>query len=170
MPICHTTQKRYINTLLMQVLNDTHLCECYPVIWEKDISMETSISTILNTLHSERLLTVYNMTLDSLLETVSKSMEMDCTSASKPAKNIETLVNHSGQIMGAGQINMSGGQGIPVFNVFFAPFAAGLSYERVKQAMQMWVFNQNMSYVSRGGQAVFSNCWTRILCTRLVTR
>ena len=78
------------------------------------------------------------------------------TSASKPAKNIETLVNHSGQIMGAGQINMSGGQGIPVFNVFFAPFAAGLSYERVKQAMQMWVFNQNMSYVSRGGQAVFS--------------
>src|SRR5574343_181333 len=78
------------------------------------------------------------------------------TSASKPAKNLETLVNHSGQIMGAGQISMSGGQGIPVFNVFFAPFAAGLSYERVKQAMQMWVFNQNMSYVSRGGQAVFS--------------
>lgn len=78
------------------------------------------------------------------------------TSASKPAKNIETLVNHSGQIMGAGQINMSGGQGIPVFNVFFAPYASGLSYERIKQAMQMWVFNQNMSYVSRGGQAVFS--------------
>lgn len=78
------------------------------------------------------------------------------TSASKPAKNLETLVNHSGQIMGAGQINMSGGQGIPVFNVFLAPFVAGLSYERVKQAMQMWVFNQNMSYVSRGGQAVFS--------------
>ena len=78
------------------------------------------------------------------------------TSASKPAKNIETLVNHSGQIMGAGQINMSGGQGIPCFNVFFAPYAEGLPYERIKQAMQMWVFNQNMSYVSRGGQAVFS--------------
>lgn len=78
------------------------------------------------------------------------------TSASRPAKNIETLVNHSGQLLGASQINMSGGQGLSLFNTFFAPYARGLSYERIKQAMQMWVFNQNMSYVSRGGQSVFS--------------
>lgn len=78
------------------------------------------------------------------------------TSMSGPAKNLETLVNHSGQILGAGQTNMSGGQGIPLFNVFFAPFVEGLEYERIKQAMQMWIFNQNMSYVSRGGQCIFS--------------
>lgn len=78
------------------------------------------------------------------------------TSMSGPAKNLETLVNHSGQILGAGQTNMSGGQGIPLFNVFFAPFVNGLDYDRIKQAMQMWIFNQNMSYVSRGGQCIFS--------------
>ena len=78
------------------------------------------------------------------------------TSAAGPAKNLETLVNHSGQVMMSGQTNMSGGQGMPVFNVFFAPYAEGLSYERIKQSMQMWVFNQNMSYVSRGSQPVFS--------------
>jgi len=78
------------------------------------------------------------------------------TSAARPAKNLEVLVNHSGQLLAASQVNMSGGQGLSLFNVFFAPYARGLSYDRIKQAMQMWVFNQNMSYVSRGGQSVFS--------------
>jgi ribonucleoside-triphosphate reductase len=37
-----------------------------------------------------------------------------------------------------------------------APYARGLEYDRIKQAMQMFIFNLNMSYTSRGGQAVFS--------------
>jgi anaerobic ribonucleoside-triphosphate reductase len=78
------------------------------------------------------------------------------TSASGPARNIETLINHIGQAMMAGQTNLSGGQGTSFFNVFVAPFARGISYERIKQAMQMFIFNLNMSYVSRGSQPIFS--------------
>lgn len=79
------------------------------------------------------------------------------TSVSNSARSPEVLVNHSGQVLGASQINMSGGQSIPLFNVYLAPFVKGLEYDRIKQSIQMWVFNQNMSYVSRGGQAVFSS-------------
>jgi ribonucleoside-triphosphate reductase len=79
------------------------------------------------------------------------------TSVAGPANNIETLVNHAGQILMASQVNMSGGQSLPLLNVFMAPYAQGLSYERIKQAMQMFIFNLNMSYTSRGGQSVFSS-------------
>lgn len=79
------------------------------------------------------------------------------TSMAKPAKNLYTLINHAGQIMGAGQTNMSGGQSIPFFNVFLAPYVKGVDDETLKQAMQMFIFNLNMSYVSRGGQAIFSS-------------
>lgn len=79
------------------------------------------------------------------------------TSVAGPANNIETLVNHAGQVLMASQVNMSGGQSLPLLNIFMAPFVKGLSYERVKQAMQMFIFNLNMSYTSRGGQAVFSS-------------
>ena len=79
------------------------------------------------------------------------------TSVAGPANNIETLVNHAGQVLMASQVNMSGGQSLPLLNVFMAPYIRGLPYERVKQAMQMFIFNLNMSYTSRGGQAVFSS-------------
>jgi ribonucleoside-triphosphate reductase len=78
------------------------------------------------------------------------------TSVAGPANNIETLVNHAGQILMASQVNMSGGQSLPLLNVFMAPYVRSLEYERIKQAMQMFIFNLNMSYTSRGGQAVFS--------------
>lgn len=78
------------------------------------------------------------------------------SSAGSP-NNIETLVNHLGQAMMAAQTNMSGGQSVPLLNVFMAPFARGLEYKRVKQAMQMFIFNLNMSYCSRGGQSIFSS-------------
>lgn len=79
------------------------------------------------------------------------------TSVAGPANNIETLVNHAGQVLMASQVNMSGGQSLPLLNVFMAPYIRGLEYDRVKQAMQMFIFNLNMSYTSRGGQAVFSS-------------
>jgi ribonucleoside-triphosphate reductase len=56
--------------------------------------------------------------------------------------------------MMASQVFMSGGQSIPFLNVFMAPYVHGLSDERIKQAMQMFIFNLNMSYVSRGGQSL----------------
>ncbi len=58
-----------------------------------------------------------------------------------PPNHIETLMNHSGEIMLAAQQNMSGGQSMSLWNVFVAPFAAGLPYEKVKQAVQMFIYN-----------------------------
>lgn len=79
------------------------------------------------------------------------------TSSAKGAKNAHTLVNHIGQILGAGQVNMSGGQSIPFINTFLAPYTEELDDAELKQVIQMLIFNINMSYVSRGGQAVFSS-------------
>jgi ribonucleoside-triphosphate reductase len=79
------------------------------------------------------------------------------TSSAGSAKNIETLVNHAGQVLMASQVNMSGGQSLPLLNVFMAPYIRNLDYQRIKQAMQMLIFNLNMSYTSRGGQSVFSS-------------
>ncbi len=96
----------------------------------------------------------------SLLYYIKYGLKVDGTgehtSAASSAKNIETLVNHAGQALMAAQNNMSGGQSYSLFNVFLAPFAENIEYERIKQAMQMFIFNVNMSYCSRGGQSVFS--------------
>jgi ribonucleoside-triphosphate reductase len=55
----------------------------------------------------------------------------DHTSVAGPPNHIETLMNHTGEIMLAAQQNMSGGQAMCLWNVFVAPFAAGLPYDRL---------------------------------------
>jgi anaerobic ribonucleoside-triphosphate reductase len=81
----------------------------------------------------------------------------DHTSVAGPPNHIETLMNHSGEIMLAAQQNMSGGQAMSLWNVFVAPFAAGLPYEKVKQAVQMFIYNLNMAYAARGSQVPFTS-------------
>lgn len=81
----------------------------------------------------------------------------DHTSVAGPPKYIETLMNHTGEIMLAAQQNMSGGQSMSLWNVFVAPFAAGLPYEKVEQAVQMLIFNLNMAYAARGSQVPFTS-------------
>lgn len=81
----------------------------------------------------------------------------DHTSVAGPPNHIETLMNHSGEIMLASQQNMSGGQSMSLWNVFVAPFAAGLPYEKVKQAVQMFIYNLNMAYAARGSQVPFTS-------------
>ena len=81
----------------------------------------------------------------------------DHTSVAGPPNHIETLMNHSGEIMLAAQQNMSGGQSMSLWNVFTAPFAAGLPYEKVKQAVQMFIYNLNMAYAARGSQVPFTS-------------
>ena len=79
------------------------------------------------------------------------------TSVAKPATRLSVLINQSGQILGAGQGNMSGGQSIPLLNTLMAPFAVGMNQKLLEQHMQSLIFNLNQSYVSRGGQSVFSS-------------
>jgi ribonucleoside-triphosphate reductase len=81
----------------------------------------------------------------------------DHTSVAGAPKHIGTLMNHTGEIMLAAQQNMSGGQSMSLWNVFVAPFAAGLSYDEIKQAVQMLIYNLNMAYAARGSQVPFTS-------------
>lgn len=78
-------------------------------------------------------------------------------SVAKPAKSLEVLLNHLLQAFMAGAVVFSGGQGYVNFNTLLAPYAKGKSYEEIKQAVQGFMFNCNMSLVCRGGQILFSS-------------
>ena len=80
----------------------------------------------------------------------------DHTSVAGPPNRLSTLMNHTGEILLAAQQDMSGGQGMTLWNVFVAPYAEGLSYQRVKDIVQALIFNLNMAYASRGGQVPFT--------------
>lgn len=78
-------------------------------------------------------------------------------SVAKPAKSLEVLLNHMLQAWMAGATVFSGGQGYVSFNTLLAPFCKGRSYEDIKQAIQGFIFNCNMSLICRGGQVLFSS-------------
>jgi len=79
------------------------------------------------------------------------------TSIAGPAKHPEVAILHTAKILASAQTNFAGGEGFYNFLVFLAPYMRGLSYERVRQLMQMMFFEYTQAYVARGGQLVFSN-------------
>ena len=81
----------------------------------------------------------------------------DHTSIAKSPTHLETLVNHTGEILLASQQDMSGGQAMSLWNVFASPFARGRSYDEIKQCVQMLIYNLNMAYASRGSQVPFTS-------------
>lgn len=78
-------------------------------------------------------------------------------SVAKPAKSLEVLLNHMLQALMAGATVFSGGQGFANFNTLLSPFCVGRSYKEIKQAIQNFIFNCNMSLICRGGQVLFSS-------------
>ena len=78
-------------------------------------------------------------------------------SVANPAKSLKVLMNHMLQAFMAGSQCLSGGQAYSHFNIFLAPFCKGLSYNEVKQEVQGFIFNLNMSCISRGSQTIFSS-------------
>lgn len=78
-------------------------------------------------------------------------------SVASPARSLEVLLNHLLQAFMAGAQVFSGGQGLANFNTFLAPLCRGRSYYDVKQCIQGFIFNCNMSLVSKGGQIIFSS-------------
>mgnify|MGYP002624123857 CR=1 FL=1 len=78
-------------------------------------------------------------------------------SVANPAKSLKVLLNHMLQALMAGSQTLSGGQAFSHFNVFLAPYCKGLSYKEVKQEIQGFIFNLNMSCISRGSQTIFSS-------------
>lgn len=85
-------------------------------------------------------------------------------SVSKPAKSLEVLLNHMLQAFMAGATVFSGGQGYANFNTLLAPFCRGRTYKEIKQAIQGFIFNCNMSLVCRGGQVLFSSIALDLSC------
>lgn len=92
---------------------------------------------------------------------IKEGLKIDGTgkhsSVAGPAKNLMTLVNQIGEVLLSQQQNLSGGQGLPLMNVFLAPFARGLKYNEIKQGMQMFIYNMNNAYVDRGSQTIFGS-------------
>ncbi|MGQ9680511.1 MAG: anaerobic ribonucleoside-triphosphate reductase [Candidatus Bathyarchaeia archaeon] len=79
------------------------------------------------------------------------------SSVAGPAKQPEVAILHSVKVLAAGQTNFSGGQGFMYYTMFLAPFMRGLPYKEVKQLAQMMFYELTQTYVTRGGQLVFSN-------------
>ena len=79
------------------------------------------------------------------------------TSVAGPAKHPEVAILHTAKILASAQTNFAGGEGFYNFLVFLAPYMRGLSYEKIRQLMQMMFFEYTQAYVARGGQLVFSN-------------
>jgi len=78
-------------------------------------------------------------------------------SVAGPAKKPEVAILHAVKALGSAQTNFAGGQGFYNFLTFIAPYFQGLSYEEIKQLMQMFVYEMTQMMVARGGQLVFSS-------------
>jgi ribonucleoside-triphosphate reductase len=79
------------------------------------------------------------------------------TAVAGPAKHPEVAILHAAKALAAAQTNFAGGQGLDFFNVWLAPYMEGLSYEKIKQLAQMFIYEMSQMYVARGGQTVFSD-------------
>ncbi|MBC7219397.1 MAG: ribonucleoside triphosphate reductase [Hadesarchaea archaeon] len=82
-----------------------------------------------------------------------------------PPKHLDTALMQMVNFLGTLQNEWAGAQAFNHLDVLLAPFvrADKLSYEEVKQALQMFVFNLNIS--SRwGGQTIFSNLTFALTC------
>ncbi len=78
-------------------------------------------------------------------------------SVSGPAMHPEVAVLHAVKALGSAQTNFAGGQGYYNFLTFLAPYFHKLPYNKIKQLMQMFVFEMTQMMVARGGQLVFSS-------------
>ncbi|MFH0848386.1 MAG: anaerobic ribonucleoside-triphosphate reductase [archaeon] len=79
------------------------------------------------------------------------------TSVAGPAKHPEVAILHAAKALAAAQTNWAGGQGYDFFNVWMAPYVRNLSYSKMKQLAQMYIYEMSQMYVARGGQTVFSS-------------
>jgi len=83
---------------------------------------------------------------------------------SKPAKHLDTALSHVLNALSLGQAHMAGGQSIPMFNVWMAPFVRGVSDEELRQCIQQFIFQLNQISPSRGLQTIFASI---VLCEEI---
>ncbi|MGB8247025.1 MAG: anaerobic ribonucleoside-triphosphate reductase, partial [Chlorobium sp.] len=78
-------------------------------------------------------------------------------SAAGPAQHAEVAVLQSVKVLSMAQTCYAGGQGLLHYLTFLSPYLEGKSFKEIKQLMQMLVYELNQTYISRGGQPVFSS-------------
>ncbi|MFH0977921.1 MAG: anaerobic ribonucleoside-triphosphate reductase [Candidatus Woesearchaeota archaeon] len=79
------------------------------------------------------------------------------TAVSGPAKSLAVALIHAARILILSSTYFSGGQGYDSLNVFLAPYAKGLSFDELKQAIQAFVFELDQLDVVKGGQTPFTS-------------
>jgi ribonucleoside-triphosphate reductase len=72
-----------------------------------------------------------------------------------PAQHLNVAVLHAAKALGSAQQFFAGGQGHQNFLTFLSPFMENMTYEEIKQAMQMYIWEMSQM-LSRGSQACFS--------------
>lgn len=85
------------------------------------------------------------------------------TSIANPAKHFNVLIQHLLQALMSGKVDLSGGQGFPLFNIFLSPLTVDLDDKELKQNLQTCFFGSNMSCVSKG-EVVFSSIGLHPAC------
>ncbi len=68
----------------------------------------------------------------------------------RPPKNIESALLTVSNVLKIAATEISGDQAFDYFNVFLAPFARGISDEKVREALRMLVFNLNHTLTNQG--------------------
>ncbi len=70
--------------------------------------------------------------------------------SSLPPKSLESALSTVSNILKIASTETSGEQAFDYFNIFLAPFAQGLSEERIRKSLRTFVFNLNQSLSNEG--------------------
>lgn len=84
-------------------------------------------------------------------------LQLPFSSAAKPAKHPEVLLEQIIKFSAALQGHFAGAIGLDAVNLFFAPFLVGLSDTEIFQLAQMLIYEYATQAVARGGQVIFSD-------------
>ena len=79
------------------------------------------------------------------------------TAVSGPAKSLEVAMIHAARVLLLSSTYFSGGQGYDALNLFLAPYAKGLEYKKIKQAVQAFVYELDQLNIVKGGQTPFTS-------------
>ncbi len=79
------------------------------------------------------------------------------TAVSGPAKSFNVALIHAARVLILSSTYFSGGQGFDSLNTFLAPYVKGLPYEKIKQAVEGFIFELDQMDVVKGGQTPFTS-------------
>ncbi|MBW3015415.1 anaerobic ribonucleoside-triphosphate reductase [Candidatus Woesearchaeota archaeon] len=84
---------------------------------------------------------------------------------SGPAKSLQVAMQHAARVLLNAQTYFSGGQGFDSLNLYLAPYARGLNYYQVKQAVEAFVYTLDQIFI-RDGETAFTSASLELNCPR----